>query len=233
MTERNPIRRRREAFSNRHWVRLTRTCNSRCGFCLDVEFQNGEMRDDGAVRRDIREGLKQGAEGVILSGGEPTVHPEFLSLVAFAAGQGYRWIQVVTNGRMFAYPDFARQAAEAGLTEATLSIHSHLAEVHDATAFGELHQVEQLGFCAVGEGGPFAERGETALGGKIPINISGGIKAKGHPVGATGAAQVYEIVNQLRGNCGPRQVEGVKTGITDTMGGSFASIAHIIMKRGW
>ena len=108
MTERDPIRRRRAAFRKRHWVRLTRTCNSRCRFCLDAEFQNGEMRDDGAVRRDIQEGLNQGAEAVILSGGEPTVHPEFLSLVAFAAGQGYRWIQVVTNGRMFAYPEFAR-----------------------------------------------------------------------------------------------------------------------------
>jgi acetyl-CoA acetyltransferase len=63
--------------------------------------------------------------------------------------------------------------------------------------------------------------------------MSGGIKAKGHPVGATGGAQVYEIVNQLRGLCGERQVEGAKTGITDTMGGSFASISHIIMKRGW
>jgi acetyl-CoA C-acetyltransferase/acetyl-CoA acyltransferase len=76
-------------------------------------------------------------------------------------------------------------------------------------------------------------RGDTDKDGRIPINISGGIKAKGHPVGATGAAQVYEIVNQLRGECGARQVEGARTGMTDTMGGSFASIAHTIMRRGW
>jgi len=76
-------------------------------------------------------------------------------------------------------------------------------------------------------------RGDTDIGGKKPINPSGGIKAKGHPAGATGVAQVYEIVNQLRGECGSRQVEGAKIGMTDTMGGSFASIAHALLKRGW
>jgi acetyl-CoA C-acetyltransferase/acetyl-CoA acyltransferase len=106
-------------------------------------------------------------------------------------------------------------------------------ELHDCFTIAEIVASEGLGFFEPGDGYKAVMRGNTDIGGRIPINPSGGIKAKGHPVGATGAAQVYEIVNQLRGECGARQVEGAKIGITDTMGGSFASIAHIIMERGW
>ncbi len=106
-------------------------------------------------------------------------------------------------------------------------------ELHDCFTIAEIVASEGLGFFEPGDGYKAVMRGDTDIGGKIPINPSGGIKAKGHPVGATGAAQVYEIVNQLREECGARQVEGAKIGITDTMGGSFASIAHIIMRRGW
>jgi acetyl-CoA C-acetyltransferase len=106
-------------------------------------------------------------------------------------------------------------------------------ELHDCFTIAEIVASEGLGFFEPGDGYKAVMRGDTDMGGKIPINMSGGIKAKGHPVGATGAAQVYEIVNQLRGKCGERQVEGARIGITDTMGGSFASIAHIIMRRGW
>lgn len=108
-----------------------------------------------------------------------------------------------------------------------------ICELHDCFTIAEIVASEGLGFFAPGDGYKAVMRGDTDMGGKIPINMSGGIKAKGHPVGATGVAQVYEIVNQLRGECGPRQIEGAKIGITDTMGGSFASIAHIIMRRGW
>ncbi|MGW8322348.1 MAG: thiolase family protein [Thermodesulfobacteriota bacterium] len=98
-----------------------------------------------------------------------------------------------------------------------------LAEVHDATAFGELHQVEQLGFCAVGEGGPFAERGETALGGKIPINTSGGLISRGHPIGASGLAMIYELVTQLRGEAGKRQVQGARIAMSENGGGTLGT----------
>jgi acetyl-CoA C-acetyltransferase len=106
-------------------------------------------------------------------------------------------------------------------------------ELHDCFTIAEIVASEGLGFFEPGQGYKAALNGDTDIGGKIAINPSGGIKAKGHPVGATGAAQVYEIVKQLRGECGPRQVEGAKIGMTDTMGGSFASIAHLILKRGW
>lgn len=96
-----------------------------------------------------------------------------------------------------------------------------VAEVHDATAYGELHQTEMLGFCREGEGGVFAESGATRLGGRLPINTSGGLESRGHPIGASGLAQIYEIVTQLRGEAGRRQVEGARLGLTENGGGTL------------
>jgi acetyl-CoA acetyltransferase len=108
-------------------------------------------------------------------------------------------------------------------------------EVHDATAFGELRALEGLGFCKLGEGGPFSEAGNTAIGGKIPTNPSGGLESKGHPVGATGVGQVCEIVWQLRGEAGKRQVEGARIGMCENGGGSIgveeAAMNIIILER--
>jgi acetyl-CoA acetyltransferase len=97
-----------------------------------------------------------------------------------------------------------------------------LAEAHDATAFGELHQCESLGFCEIGEGGPFAESGSTRLGGKIPINTSGGLESRGHPVGASGLGMIHELVTQLRHEAGPRQVEGCRLALGENGGGNIA-----------
>jgi acetyl-CoA acetyltransferase len=94
-----------------------------------------------------------------------------------------------------------------------------VAEVHDATAFGELYQTEQMGFCPIGDGGPFAESGATSLGGKIPINPSGGLIARGHPLGASGLAQIHELVLHLRGEAGKRQVEGARIALAENGGG--------------
>lgn len=94
-----------------------------------------------------------------------------------------------------------------------------LAEVHDATAFGELSATEQLLFCGMGEGGPFAEAGHTQLGGKIPVNVSGGLESQGHPVGATGIRQVMELYWHLTGQAGQRQVEGARVGLGHNQGG--------------
>jgi acetyl-CoA C-acetyltransferase len=103
-----------------------------------------------------------------------------------------------------------------------------LAEVHDCFTFAELMAYEDLGFCKIGEGGKLIESGQTRLGGKIPVNTSGGLKAKGHPVGATGTAQAYEIYLQLTGQAGKRQVKDAKVGLTLNIGGSGAtSVVHI------
>jgi acetyl-CoA acetyltransferase len=94
-----------------------------------------------------------------------------------------------------------------------------VAEVHDASAPAELIIYEELGLCKPGEGGRLVDEGVTALGGRTPVNPSGGLLAKGHPVGATGVAQIAEIFWQLRGEAGKRQVEGAKVGLTENGGG--------------
>jgi acetyl-CoA acetyltransferase len=103
-----------------------------------------------------------------------------------------------------------------------------LAEVHDATAFGELLQSEELGFCPEGEGGVLAESGDTALGGKLPINTSGGLECRGHPIGASGLAQIHELVTQLRGDAGARQVEGARVALSEN-GGGFIGMEEAAM----
>jgi acetyl-CoA acetyltransferase len=94
-------------------------------------------------------------------------------------------------------------------------------ECHDASAPAELLYYEELGLCKPGEGGPFVDSGATQIGGRIPVNPSGGLLRKGHPVGATGLAQLTELVEQLRGQSGPRQVEGAAVGLAQNGGGSI------------
>jgi acetyl-CoA acetyltransferase len=126
----------------------------------------------------------------------------------------------------------ANQAYEiAGLGPSDM----HVAEVHDAAAMGEIIQVENLGFVEMGQGGPAAERGDFTIGGRIPVNPSGGLESKGHPLGATGIGQLYELVTQLRGEAGPRQVEGARHAIQENGGGNIgveeAAVAiHILTK---
>jgi acetyl-CoA C-acetyltransferase len=105
-------------------------------------------------------------------------------------------------------------------------------EVHDCFTIAEICVMEALGLVEKGKGGRAVEDGLTSLQGKIPINTSGGLKAKGHPVGATGAAQAIEIVKQLREEAGPRQVKGAKFGLTQNMGGSGGSSIVHIFERG-
>lgn len=94
-----------------------------------------------------------------------------------------------------------------------------VAEVHDATAFSELLAYEELGFCEPGAGSALVSAGETSLGGRIPVNPSGGLESRGHPVSATGLAQVIELARQVRGEAGPRQVPGARLGIAESAGG--------------
>ena len=108
-----------------------------------------------------------------------------------------------------------------------------LCELHDCFSIASIIAVESLGFAEFGEGGRLWEGGDTAIGGKIPINISGGLKSKGHPIGATGAGQVCEIVHQMRGQVEPeRQVEAVNIGLTDTLGGDGV-VCNLVLQKGW
>jgi acetyl-CoA acetyltransferase len=108
-------------------------------------------------------------------------------------------------------------------------------EVHDATAFGELYQTEQMGLCPPGRGGPLAESGATALSGRIPVNPSGGLISRGHPIGASGLAQIFELATQLRGEAGPRQIENPRLAMAENGGGTIgngeaAMTIHILEK---
>jgi acetyl-CoA acyltransferase len=112
----------------------------------------------------------------------------------------------------------------------------NIAEVHDATAFGEISVLEEMGFCPRGEGGPFSESGATAIGGKLPVNTGGGLIARGHPLGASGIAQIHELVTQLRQEAGERQVQNnPKIALAENGGGLLADgpaalCVHILEK---
>ncbi|MGQ9647418.1 MAG: thiolase family protein [Thermodesulfobacteriota bacterium] len=117
-------------------------------------------------------------------------------------------------------PSLSKWAADKAYQMAGVSPQEiDVAEVHDACSFCEIYQAEMLGFCSMGQGGKFIESGATKLDGKIPINTSGGLVSKGHPVGATGLSMIYEITTQLRGEAGPRQVPHARIGLTENGGG--------------
>lgn len=131
---------------------------------------------------------------------------------------------ILTSGRYHSLDDFenhfvsraaSRAYAQAGIGPEDVDI----AEVHDATSFDELFLTELLGFCELGDGGRFAQSGATMLNGRLPVNPSGGLVSKGHPIRATGLGQIYELVTQLRQKAGPRQVDYAKVAVQENGGG--------------
>jgi acetyl-CoA C-acetyltransferase len=144
------------------------------------------------------------------------------------SGQGSDTIALHARNDM-AVLDSVSKAAEAAYKMAGKApADIHIAEVHDSYTIAEIMSLEALGFVEPGMGGVAAESGMTALGGKIPVNTSGGLKSKGHPLGATGVAQVVEVAMQLRGEAGARQVNGARVGLTQNLGGTGGScVVHI------
>jgi acetyl-CoA acetyltransferase len=110
-----------------------------------------------------------------------------------------------------------------------------VSEVHDCFTIDEIMHYEDLGFCPKGEGGRFVEEGHSTLGGRLPVNPGGGLKARGHPVGATGVAQVAELVWQLRGEAEGRQVENGRVGVAHCTGGAMhgdlGAVTVIVLTR--
>jgi acetyl-CoA C-acetyltransferase len=144
------------------------------------------------------------------------------------SGQGSSAIALHARKDM-AVLDSVVKAAEAAYKMAGKTPEDiHLAEVHDSFTIAEIMALESLGLVEPGKGGPASESGMTALGGKIPVNTSGGLKSKGHPLGATGVAQVVEVALQLRGAAGARQVKNARVGLTQNLGGTGGScVVHI------
>ena len=178
--------------------------------------------------------FSDGAAAVIITSEEKA--RKLTGKPAYIVGAGQ-----ASSGPLFSQQDYlprlrarevsAKQAYDmAGLKPEDIDI----CELHDCFSIASLIAAEGLGFFAYGKAGEAWQKGEADIGGKIAINPSGGLKSKGHPIGATGAAQVYEIVKQLRGEVEPeRQVEGAKAGMTDTLGGDGGTVCNLILKRGW
>ncbi|MCD2203651.1 thiolase domain-containing protein [Halobacterium sp. KA-6] len=126
--------------------------------------------------------------------------------------------------------DAAEQAyEEAGVGPEDIDF----AEVHDCFSIAELMAYEDLGFCEKGEAGPYIASGATEPDGERPVNLSGGLKSKGHPIGATGTGQCAEVFKQLRGEAGDRQVDGLERGLSHNVGGSGGAVAVHIYEEGW
>jgi acetyl-CoA acetyltransferase len=142
------------------------------------------------------------------------------------------------EARQLAMPDFSaatRLAARNAYEQAGVGAEDiDLVELHDCFATAELVHYENLGLCEDGEAGRMIDTGETALGGSVPVNVSGGLLSKGHPLGATGIANIYEVSTHLRGEAGARQVEGARMGMTHVVGGGpgmgTACAIHILEK---
>jgi acetyl-CoA C-acetyltransferase len=139
--------------------------------------------------------------GLAVVSGQPYYKPSF----------GYVGFEATVRASESAY-------GQAGITAKDVDF----AEVHDCFTITEILNYEDLGFCARGEGGKFVEEGRASLGGEKPVNVSGGLKAYGHPIGATGVRMIYELATQLRGQAGERQVKGAKIGLAHNLGGPGA-----------
>lgn len=143
------------------------------------------------------------------------------------SGGKYRRLDEPGLSRIAADKAYAR----AGLAPADID----LVELHDATSFSEIYQLEMLRLAPEGRGGPFVESGATALGGRLPVNLSGGLVSKGHPIGATGLSMIYETCLQLRGEAGARQAKDATIGLVENGGGVMgfdeaACAVHILEK---
>jgi acetyl-CoA C-acetyltransferase len=145
------------------------------------------------------------------------VWPRALAL-AVASGQPYYKPSFGYVGFDATVQAAASAYAQAGITAKDIDF----AEVHDCFTITEILNYEDLGFCARGEGGRFVEEGRASIGGEKPVNPSGGLKAYGHPVGATGVRMIYELTTQLRGQAGERQVKDAKLGLAHNLGGPGA-----------
>jgi acetyl-CoA C-acetyltransferase len=160
-----------------------------------------------------------GAACVIMAGEETaraiSERPVWLSGMGCATAS----MSVLRRPQLTGLPSAERAAAEAYAMAGITPRDVQIADVHDCFTIAEIMAYEDLGFCPRGEGGPFIAERRSYIGGSTPVNVDGGLKAKGHPIGATGVSMTYEIVKQLRGDAGERQVPGASVGLTHNVGG--------------
>jgi acetyl-CoA C-acetyltransferase len=171
-----------------------------------------------------------GAALVLASEEVARSHQRAIWVLGSAAASDHMLIQ---DKRDLSRVPATERAAAAAYRQAGLGPQDvDVVELHDCFTIAEIVATEGLGLFEPGTGGLAAEKGWSSLGGKVPVNTSGGLKAKGHPIGATGAAQIVEVVTQLRGEAGRRQVEGARVGLTHTLGGNTATVLVSLFGRG-
>ncbi len=187
-------------------------------FEVSVEQALADREVSWPLTRSMCSPLGDGAAAALLCSTEALAH--------FSPAARARAVRVRTSQlsggkyRSLDEPGLSRRAAQKAYAHSGLQAADiDLVELHDATSFCELYQLEMLGFCADGQGGRWVESGATALGGALPVNLSGGLVSKGHPVGATGLSMVYETCLQLRGEAGARQAAGAQLGLIENGGG--------------
>ena len=162
-----------------------------------------------------------------LAGGRPLVKVLASQLQSEQYTEGH-----VFMGAVVGPPELTRSTSHAAYEEAGLGPKDlDLVQVHDAFPIEELMYMELLGICGPGEADGLVADGATEIGGKIPFSTDGGLIARGHPGGPTGLAQIWETTTQLRGEAGPRQVEGARTGLAHMMGAGSVSVVHILQRQ--
>ena len=199
----------------------------------DAQYRNEVTLDEVMEAREIAEPFTllhccpsgDGAAAVVIASAEKarqyTTKPVRVACSEVNSGK------YMTGFRDMTTPEITVRGAKQAYEEAAIGPEDvDVAEVHDAFTIAELLYYEALGFCDKGDAAKLLEDGETSLGGRIPVNPSGGLLSKGHPIGATGAAQIVEVVRQLRGQCGDRQVEDAKVALTHCTGGGISGFDH-------
>jgi acetyl-CoA C-acetyltransferase len=172
--------------------------------------------------------ITDGAAAVVLAPAETARRMKKPAVRIAGSGQATDTI-ALSSRRDLSWLESTHLAAAKALAMAGRKVQDiHLFEVHDCFTIAEIMVVEALGLVPIGQGGRAVEEGLTARDGRFPVNPSGGLKAKGHPVGATGVAQAVEIVKQLRGDAGDRQIKGARLGLAQNMGGTGgSSVVHV------
>ena len=199
----------------------------------DAQYRNRVTLDEVMAARPIAEPFTllhccpsgDGAAAVLLCAGDAArrYRTDGVRVLASEVTSG----RYVTGYRDMTTPEITVRGAAQAYEDAGIGAEDlDVVEVHDAFTIAELLYYEALGLCGRGEAPRLLADGATSLGGRVPVNPSGGLLSKGHPIGATGAAQVVEIVRQLRGECGPRQVENAKVGLTHCTGGGISGFDH-------
>lgn len=205
------------AIKNHHYGSM----NPHALFRKEITLEKAMASDEVATPFQVYDccANADGAACVILAGEDVASRVSGRPVWLAGLGCATASMSVLRRPSLTGLPSAEQAAAEAYAMAGVCPDDIQVADVHDCFTIAEIMAYEDLGFCAKGEGGPFVEEGRAHIGGKVAVNVDGGLKAKGHPIGATGVSMTYEIAKQLRGEAGARQVPDATVGLTHNVGG--------------